>query len=293
MLSLPRHCRTLDARYHGDEGDQFAIEELNPVARRFTSPASAVLEVGCGYGRNLVALSRMRLRMLVGCDVQLGELQKARARVTAAAAAPCTPATLVCQEPFSLPFRDGTFDFVVLWQVLEHVLNKGGVNAKQRVLDECVRVLKNGGAILIETPNQLFPVDYHDNKLPLAHWLLPKPARRWLTWKIRGENYPPSEYTTVFACEAMLRRVPGVARVRKATRIYFASSFRQAWRDLAGTQVALKRLIFVAIAPLHAVASLFGGSADVLLPSVRAVWRVEKQRARPIAGESAARPHSF
>jgi hypothetical protein len=145
------------------------------------------------------------------------------------------------------------------------------------VLDECVRVLKNGGAILIETPNQLFPVDYHDNRLPLVHWLLPKPARRFLTTRIRGESYPPSEYTTVFGCAAMLRRAPGVRRVRKATRLYFAHGFAAAWRDLAGTQVALKRLIFLAVAPIHAVASLFGGSADFLLPSVRAVWRVEKR----------------
>ena len=289
MLSLPRHFRALNARYHGDEGDQFAIDELNPVARRFVSPSSAVLEVGCGYGRNLVALSRLQLRQLVGSDVSFDELARARRRVAEAAASPRTPAQFVQQEPFRLPFRDDTFDFIVLWQVLEHLF---GPTAKQRVIDECVRVLRHHGSILIETPNWLFPVDYHDNKLPLAHWIVPTAGRRWLTWKIRGQQYQPSEYTTVMGCGRLLRNAPGVGRVRKLTKLYFAQSFAQAWRDLAGTQVLLKRLIFMAVAPVHGIASLFGGSADFLLPSVRAVWRIEKHttanhdQARAYAGDA-------
>ena len=273
MLSLPRHFRALNARYHGEEGDQFAIDELNPVARRFVSSSSAVLEVGCGYGRNLVALSRLRLRRLVGSDVSLDELVRARRRVADSSASPRTPVRLVQQEAFRLPFRDGTFDFVVLWQVLEHVFDPAD---KQRVIDECVRVLRNHGSILIETPNWLFPFDYHDNKLPLAHWIVPTAGRRWLTWKIRGQKYQPSEYTTVFGCGRLLRNAPNVVRVRKVTRLYFATGIAQAWRDLAGTHVALKRLIFIVVAPVHFIASLVGGSADFLLPSVRAVWRVEK-----------------
>lgn len=281
MLSLPRHFRTLDARYHGEEGDQFAIDELNPVARRFVSSSSSVLEVGCGYGRNLVALSRLHLRQLVGSDVSFDELVRARTRVMDSSASPRTPARLVQQEPFRLPFRDATFDFVILWQVLEHLF---GPTAKQQVIDECVRVLRNNGSVLIETPNWLFPFDYHDNKLPLAHWIVPTAGRRWLTGKIRGQRYQPSEYTTVSGCGRLLRNAPGVVRVCKVTKLYFAPGFAQAWRDLAGTQVLLKRLVFIAIAPVHFIASLFGGSADFLLPSVRAVWRVEKGPAAPRIG---------
>ena len=193
-LSLPGHFRRFDARYQGEEGDRFAIEELNPVARRFASSSSLVLEVGCGYGRNLVALSRLELRHVVGCDVALGELARARLRLLDAEAGHRTDVSLVRQEPFRLPFRDSTFDLVVLWQVLEHLFTR---EAKQDLISECVRVLRSNGCILIETPNKLFPFDYHDNKLPFVHWVLPKGARRWLTYKIRGMSYPPSEYTTV------------------------------------------------------------------------------------------------
>jgi len=161
----------------------------------------------------------------------------------------------------------------VLWQVLEHVFRP---EEKQRVLDECVRVLRPGGHLLVETPNLWFPVDYHDNRIPLAHWILPSSAREWLTSKVRGKRYPPSRYLSLTGCENLLWRSPGVSGVRRATRFYFAPSFREAYRDAGGTQVGLKRLIFLQVLPLHAILSLFGSSADHFLPSIRMVWRIDK-----------------
>ncbi len=258
-------------RYHGPEGDRFAHDELVPVARRFLSSGSRVLEVGCGYGRNLVALTSISGVRATGCDVTRAELEQAAKRLASRTPPAC--AGLVQQEPYRLPFRDQTFDMVVLWQVLEHVF---GNENKQRVIDECIRTLRSGGHLLIETPNQWFPFDYHDNKLPLVHWILPKSAREWLTWKVRGMRYPPSEYLSVPGYERLLRRAPQVTRVEKATRVYFAESYGEAWRGLAGTQVGLKRVLFTLAAPIHALLTPFGQSADLVLPSIRVVWRVEK-----------------
>ncbi|HUK61877.1 MAG TPA: methyltransferase domain-containing protein [Dongiaceae bacterium] len=267
-----RHLRALNERYLGPEGDTLALEELAPVARRFAGPGARLLEVGCGYGRNLVALSTLPANLLVGCDVAHGELVKARARV-AARPGGATP-SLVRQPPDRLPFRDGVFDLVVLWQVLEHVI---GGDAKRALIAECVRVLRPGGHLLVETPNQWFPVDYHDNKLPFVHWVLPFAAREWLTWKVRGERYHPSEYMSLPSLERLLRNMPGVTRIARATRVYFAAGYAEAWRTLGGTQLGMKRAIFVALAPVHALLTPFGASVDLFLPSIRVVWKVEKQ----------------
>ncbi|HYM79923.1 MAG TPA: class I SAM-dependent methyltransferase, partial [Candidatus Limnocylindria bacterium] len=180
---------------------------------------------------------------------------------------------LVRQEPFRLPFPDDIFDLIVLWQVLEHVF---GHDAKRRVLHECARVLRPGGHLLIETPNQWFPVDYHDNQMPLVHWLLPTAARRWVTWKVRGQRYQPSEYLSLPGATRLVRSAPGVTSVRKTTRVYFADSYRQAWRNLGGTRVPLKRVLFALLWPVHALLAPLGGSADLFLPSLRLVFRVEK-----------------
>ena len=115
---------------------------------------------------------------------------------------------------------------VVLWQVLEHLF---GQELKQTVVSECIRVLKPGGVVLVETPNQWFPVDYHDNKLPFVHWLLPLPAREWLTHRVRGMKYHPSEYVYLGSCERLLKNAPNVRAVRKETQVYFARSFGEAW----------------------------------------------------------------
>lgn len=274
MSFLSRHLEGLNQRYHGAEGDAFAIEELAPVARRFLPPGGRVLEVGCGYGRNLVALSSLPDRIVIGSDVAFGELARARTERLA----PLDPGrrarvSLVRQEPLRLPFRDASVDLVVLWQVLEHLSR----STKRHTLNECVRVLRPNGHLLVETPNQWFPFDYHDNKLPLVHWVLPAKAREWLTWKVRGVRHHPSQYLSLPACERLIRESPGVTRATRATRVYFADGFASAWRDLAGTQVAAKRVIFALAAPVHAVLSLFGSSADLILPSLRVVWRVEKR----------------
>lgn len=283
MWFLSRHFRHLNDRYHGPEGDAFAIEELRPVAARFVPRGGRVLEVGCGYGRNLVALGGLDADLVVGCDPSHSELVRAKERVTVLPPERHARVGLVGQDPWKLPFPDDTFDLVVLWQVLEHLF---GPAAKRAVMDECLRVMKSGGHILIETPNQAFPFDYHDNKLPLVHWLCTRAQREWLTWKIRGKRYHPSEYLTLPGCEALLRKGPRVERIEKATRVYFAPGFAAAWRDLGGSQVALKRAIFALAAPLHAALSLAGGSADLVLPSLRLVYRIHKRPCAAVAAHA-------
>jgi len=265
--------RRLNARYHGPEGDAFALDELTPVAERFVA-GGTVLEVGCGYGRNVVALAATSARMVVGCDPQRAELERAaRERVAPLPESSRRRISLVRQDPWKLPFADGSFDLVVLWQVLEHVFHR---DEKQRVLDECTRVLKSGGHLLVETPNQWFPIDYHDNRVPFAHWVLTRAGREWLTAKIRGQRYYPSQYLSLRGYEQLLRRAPSVARIERATTFYFARSWSEAYRDVSGTQVGWKRIFFLQIAPLHFVLRMFGSTADHFLPSIRMVWRVTK-----------------
>jgi SAM-dependent methyltransferase len=275
---LSRQFQKLNARYHGPEGDAFAIEELNPVAARFLPAQGRALEIGCGYGRNLVGLAQLDARLVVGCDPSRPELLRARERVATLPVEQNSRVGLVQQEPYRLPFRDSTFDLVVLWQVLEHLF---GPTDKKVVVAEAIRVLRPGGHILIETPNQLFPFDYHDNKLPLVHWICTRPMREWLTLQVRGQRYHPSEYMTLWQCESVLRSSPGVTGITKATRVYFAPGFGAAWRTLGGSQVALKRVLFALAAPVHAVLRLFGGSADAILPSLRLVYQIHKDPARP------------
>ena len=55
----------------------------------------------------------------------------------------------------ALPFRDATFDLVSLFSVIEHVSDQ------EQALREAFRVLKSGGALVVQIPNRRFPIELH------------------------------------------------------------------------------------------------------------------------------------
>lgn len=120
-------------------------------ARMVPADAASVLDIGCGHGAVLSALTGVARR--VGVDVD-GEL-------IAAARRTCPDAAFEVVDGAALPFQDDAFDAVVLSEVLEHV----GHDRKVRVVDEALRVLRPGGRLIITAPHRgpfsrLDPLDF-------------------------------------------------------------------------------------------------------------------------------------
>lgn len=61
-----------------------------------------------------------------------------------------------------LPFADGTFDAVTLFDVIEHVVDD------QTVVSEAQRVVRSGGTILLSTPNENWRFPYYKLMKPLC-----------------------------------------------------------------------------------------------------------------------------
>lgn len=98
-----------------------------------------LLEIGCGEGANLFHLrSRHRDGQLYGVD-----FSQAKVRFATAA----TGARTASADAARLPFRSGSFDIVLIRDLLHHVHDRGAVIA------EAVRVLKPGGRIRVIEPN--------------------------------------------------------------------------------------------------------------------------------------------
>ncbi|OGL73587.1 hypothetical protein A3D73_01615 [Candidatus Uhrbacteria bacterium RIFCSPHIGHO2_02_FULL_60_44] len=259
--------------YKTDEGSRLAVEELVPVVRRYLGRTKhpRILEVGCGFGRNIEALSSIPGADVYGCDFSNVELKKARERLDELKR---TNVTLVHQKNENrLPFDDDSFDAIVCWQVLEHVLSR---ETKKRLIGEMVRVLKSGGFILIETPNFWFPVDYHDNRMLFVHWLLPMRARHALTTLVRNEDFPPSQYTSIYELRRMLRRSQYVRSFKQRTCIYFEERYSDVFRHMGGTNVLLKKIFFAMYYLFYLALRLFGLKGDLFTPSVRVVFQVRK-----------------
>ncbi len=105
------------------------------ITMEFADDAEEILDVGCGWGRELI-----RLEDAVGVDICLPFLKTARNY---------TRNTVTLADAHNLPFRDGSFDFVVISEVIEHM------KQPMRVMNELKRVLKPKGRLLIQTPNRL------------------------------------------------------------------------------------------------------------------------------------------
>lgn len=102
-----------------------------------------VLDCGCGPGFALMAMSRLRRLRLVGLDADPNRLS--------GLASACPSAALVAGDAHHLPFPDGTFDKILLSEVLEHLEDDA------RALREVRRVLRPGGLLAVSVPHLRFP----------------------------------------------------------------------------------------------------------------------------------------
>ena len=102
------------------------------------APGAAILDAGCGEGRNAVPLARAGYRV-VGLD---------RSRRLLAAAPRHARLRLVCGSYEAMPFDDRTFDAVLL---LGTALGYSGDAADRQALREVRRVLGPDGRLVIET----------------------------------------------------------------------------------------------------------------------------------------------
>ena len=175
------------------EGEERLEAQHVERVRRLLGPsalAGRLLNVGCGTGGFNVHAAEVGARA-VGVD------ESREAMAICALKARKTGGPFVQAQAETLPFRDGAFDLVYCYSVIEHVASV------ERTVAEMVRVTRSGGAIYLHTPNAWSCWEGHYK----VFWLpfLPQPLGRWYL-RLRGR---PVTYL------ASLRRLrPG--RLRRA-----------------------------------------------------------------------------
>ena len=117
-------------------------------ARR--NAGTSILDLGCGFGAYSSALIDEG-RKCIGCDVNLAYLRSADRRLP------------VVNVDTLLPFREATFDSVLLFDVIEHVANI------DNVLSEAFRVARKN--VLITVPNSENIDVMKANDVTYAHML--------------------------------------------------------------------------------------------------------------------------
>ena len=144
--------------YWQQQGDQFDRRRQS-LLTRYIQTGDRVLQVDCGPG--VLAARMIDLgAQVVGVDLSAEAVHRAQTRGVSA--------SQVNLDRQPLPFADGSFDVVVSDSQIEHRVDY------ERYLDECARVLRPGGRLVLCVPNT-------------AHWRV-----RW--WLLRG-HFPYVEHT--------------------------------------------------------------------------------------------------
>jgi len=152
-----------------------------------------VLDVGCGIG-TYVRRMREFSPHVYGIDVSAERLRESGL------------SGLVAGAGETLPFADASFDVIVFNEVIEHVRDD------RQTIADALRVLREGGRVVIYAPNRLYPFETHGIYL----------RGRYKFGNIPLVNYLPSG----------LRR-----KLVPHARAYLASDIARLWQGLPVTLV--------------------------------------------------------
>src|SRR5207249_9324746 len=102
-------------------------------------PEKRVLDIACGEGYGSAALARAGAASVVGVDISAEACEHARRKYGVDARV---------GRADRIPLPAGSIDVIVSFETIEHV------ERPESFLNECVRVLAPGGALILSTPNR-------------------------------------------------------------------------------------------------------------------------------------------
>jgi ubiquinone/menaquinone biosynthesis C-methylase UbiE len=144
-------------------------------------------------------------------------------------------AAFVCGDARRLPFEDGAFDAVTLFDVLEHI------REDKAAAREAMRVTRPQGVILVSTPNRDWRYPYYGFMRPLC----PPEETLMASWGHVRRGYSPQELAGLF----------GASPERSATFINPLTSF---YHDVAFSHLPrrARKVIYALAAPIVSVGYL-------------------------------------
>jgi len=176
--ALPFYERYIDDHLGGPNSrlSNF-VRYLYPEIRHHCGELSSqrVLDFGCGTGATTVALA-MHCSRVVAFDIDEGSIAACEKRLIEHHL--IDKVHLLCAADFEdVIGKVGTFDFILLNGVIEHIaLSKIGL--RKKILQILFDILNLKGVLYInKTPNRLWPIDRHTTGLWWIPWT--RPGSMW------------------------------------------------------------------------------------------------------------------
>lgn len=122
-----------------------------------------ILDFGCGHGDLALLLARRSVRSITGLDVSRDRVEVAKERA-AGVRSGVRPEMVLAEDPSRIEFPDASFDAILCFDVLEHVMDY------EAVIPEWSRVLRPGGTVFIWWVPWLNPWGPHIESLVPIPW---------------------------------------------------------------------------------------------------------------------------
>lgn len=171
------------------------------ITKRLGYGANRILDVGCGRGRQVAHLDNV-----VGLDADLPSLRFAKR---------LSDNDFVFAYANWLPFRESSFDFVIMSEVIEHLPDQRGA------VKEVTRVLLPNGRFLIQTPNRRLTLGIFVHRR-YGH------VREFTLKELRA-------FLSDLGFEVMLRTASTIPYIPSGSRLYklnFNRAFFSIWKSL-------------------------------------------------------------
>ncbi|MFC1945696.1 class I SAM-dependent methyltransferase [Chloroflexota bacterium] len=146
-------------------GEAVNYEQLQMICCRYFTAAKyasgkRLLEVGCGAGLGLGYLADIAAEVMGG-DISEKNIRLARQHYG-------DRVKLLHLDAHKLPFPNSSYDIIISMEVIQYL-------DLPVFLEECRRVLKKGGALLLCIPNRNAP-GFHPSYLSARYWSVPELA---------------------------------------------------------------------------------------------------------------------
>jgi SAM-dependent methyltransferase len=162
------------------------LEQLGVVAGHW-------LDCGCADGGYAIGLAERGASQVTGVDALPERIAEAQRRASGRSGLAFRHA-----ESEALPFADGTFDGVLLNEVLEHVADE------RKTLAEIHRVLRPAGHLALFSPNRWFPFEGHGLVVRGRSIGFPVPWIPWLPESLTRRHMLARNYWPRQLCRLVL-----------------------------------------------------------------------------------------
>lgn len=176
----------------------FTRRYVNPLAALFDLPVTKVVDCGAGFGWFSFAYLLCGGSQAIAVDIDEPRLMAAKtiAKILGLA----DRLRFIVSPVERIPLSTDETDIFVSIETLEHIGRQNIRPALQKINQVAAQ------AILITTPNQLFPVVAHDTRIPFLHWLPPKRRRMIAKALGREEMEHGNEFLTPFDIELLMKK---------------------------------------------------------------------------------------